>query len=156
MESRTKTPYEMLLINRLPKVTNHPVLESAGPDVVVGEGRHEDRRKRMPGFDEAPVELDTGHRRHMDISDHAGGFDETRGREDIGSRWENLDDIAQRPQEPSHGLAKELIIINDQDQWRFRHSASGSSYGRPNDVVARTYVSHSLRQSVPPRQCQAP
>jgi hypothetical protein len=78
MESRTKTPYEMLLINRLPKVTNHPVLQSAGPDVVVGESRHQDRRNRMPGFDEAPVELDTGHRRHMDISDQAGGFDETR------------------------------------------------------------------------------
>jgi hypothetical protein len=125
MESRTKTPYEMLLINRLPKVTNHPVLQSAGPDVVVGESRHQDRRNRMPGFDEAPVELDTGHRRHMDISDQAGGFDETRGCEEIGRGGESLNGEAQRPHQPSHGLAKEPIIINDQDQWRFRHSASG-------------------------------
>jgi hypothetical protein len=94
----------------------------------------------MPGFDEAPVELDTGHRRHMDISDQAGGFDETRGREEIGGRRESLDGVAQRPHEPSHGLAKELIIINDQDQWRFRHTASGSSYDAPT-MSSRAHAS---------------
>jgi hypothetical protein len=143
----------MLLINRLPKVANHPFLQNAGPDVVVREGRHEDRRNRMPGFDEAPVELDAGHRRHMDISDQAGGFDETRGRDQISGGRESLDGVAQRPHEPSHGLAKELIIINDQDQWRFRHTASGSSYGRPNDVVARACGFHNLRKEC--RRCNA-
>ncbi len=48
MESRTKTPHEILLINGLAKVTNDPIVQSAGPDVVIGVGRHEDRRNRMP------------------------------------------------------------------------------------------------------------
>ena len=42
MESRTKTPHEMLLINGLAKVANDPIVQSAGPDVVIGPGRHED------------------------------------------------------------------------------------------------------------------
>jgi hypothetical protein len=62
------------------------------------------------------VEFDAGHRGHMDVSDQAGRFDETRGSEEIGCRRESLDVVAQRPHEPSHGLAKELIILNDRDQ----------------------------------------
>jgi len=41
MENRTKTPHEMLLINGLAKATNDSILQSAGPDVVIGAGRHE-------------------------------------------------------------------------------------------------------------------
>jgi hypothetical protein len=51
MESRAKTPHEMLLINGLAKVANHPIVQSAGPDVVIGIGRHEDGRNRMPHID---------------------------------------------------------------------------------------------------------
>ena len=50
MESRTKTPHEMRLINGLAKVTNDPIVQSAGPDVVIGVGRHEDRRNRMSRY----------------------------------------------------------------------------------------------------------
>ena len=46
MESRTKTQHEMLLIDGLAKVANDPVVQSACPDVAIGEGRHEDRRRR--------------------------------------------------------------------------------------------------------------
>jgi hypothetical protein len=42
MESRTKTPHSMLLINGLAKVTNDPIVQSAGPNVVIGVGRHKD------------------------------------------------------------------------------------------------------------------
>ena len=42
MESRTKTPHEMLLINGLAKVANDPIVQGAGPDVVIGVGRLED------------------------------------------------------------------------------------------------------------------
>jgi hypothetical protein len=63
----------------------------------------------------------------MDVSDQAGRFDEMRGCEEIGWRRERLDAVAQRPDEPSHRVAKELIILNDRDQWRFLHKASGSS-----------------------------
>jgi hypothetical protein len=75
MESRAETPHEMLLINGFAKGANHPILQSAGPDVFVGIGRHEDRWNRMPHFDEVSVELESGHRGHMDVGDQAGGFD---------------------------------------------------------------------------------
>jgi hypothetical protein len=52
----------------------------------------------------------------MDVSDQAGRFDEMRGYEKIGWRRERLDAVAQRPDEPSHRLAKEPIVLNDRDQ----------------------------------------
>ena len=99
MEGRTKTPHEMLLINRLAEVTNDPFIQSAGPDVVIGVGRHKDRRNCMPLGDELSVELEFGHRGHMDVGDQAGGFDEERGSEEISRRREGLDAVAERPHE---------------------------------------------------------
>ena len=101
MESRTKTPHEMLLINGFAKVTNDPIVQGAGPDVVIGIGRHEDCRNRIARCDEALVEVESGHRGHMNVGDQAGGFDEEWRCEEIGRRWESLDAIAERPQEPS-------------------------------------------------------
>ena len=66
MESRTKTPHEMLLINGLAKVTNDPIVQSADPHVVIGVGHHEDRRNRVPRVREVFVEFKSGHRGHMD------------------------------------------------------------------------------------------
>jgi hypothetical protein len=111
-----KTPLQMLLINRLPKAADDPIRQGAGPDVVISVSRHEDRRYHIPRIDEMSVELESGHRRHMDVGDQAGGFDETRGGEEIGCGRESLNGVAKRPQEPSHGVAKELIIINDRHQ----------------------------------------
>jgi hypothetical protein len=106
----------MLLINRLTKVTNDPIVKGAGAVNVVGVGSNEDRRNGVPDFNEVSVEFDSGHRRHMDVGDQAGRVDETRRSEEIGCRRESLDAVAQRPHEPSHGLAKVLIILNDRDQ----------------------------------------
>ena len=79
MESRAKTPHEILLINGLAKVANDPILQTAGPDVVIGIGRHKDRRNRIARVDEVSIELESGHLGHMDVGDQAGGFDKTRG-----------------------------------------------------------------------------
>jgi len=106
----------MLLINGLAKVANDPIVQSAGPDVVIGIGRHEDRRNRIARSDEVSVELESGHRGHVHVGDQAGGFDKARGREEFGRRWKSLDAVAQRPHEPSHGLAKELIVFDDRNQ----------------------------------------
>jgi hypothetical protein len=106
----------MLLINRLTKITNDPIVKGAGPVNVVGVGSNEDCRNGVPDFDEVSVELDSGHRRHMDVGDQASRFDETRGCEEIGRGGERLDGEVQRPHEPSHGLAKVPIILNDRDQ----------------------------------------
>src|SRR5260221_62161 len=95
--SRTKTPYQMLLINRLTKVTNDPIVQDAGAVNVVGIGSNENCRNRVPCLDEVSVQLDAGHRRHLDVSNQAGRFDETRGSKEIGCRRESLDAVAQRP-----------------------------------------------------------
>jgi hypothetical protein len=49
----------------------------------------------MAHFDEAPMEVDSVHGGHVDIGDQASGFDKARGSEEIGSRWESLNAIAQ-------------------------------------------------------------
>jgi hypothetical protein len=103
----------MLFIDWLTKVTDDPVIQGAGPVNVIGIGSHKDCRNRVPCFEQASVELDPGHRRHIDVGDQARCLGETRGCEEIVRRWKSLDCTAQRPHEPAHGLAKELIICNN-------------------------------------------
>jgi len=95
MERRTKTADEMILVHGFAQVTNDPILQSAGPDVVIGVGRHEDRRNRMPHVDEAFMELQSGHPGHIDVGDQAAGFANARGSEEIGGRCESLDSVAE-------------------------------------------------------------
>jgi hypothetical protein len=52
----------MLLVNGLAKVTNHPLPQSASPDVFVGIGGNDDRRNRIPRAREVFVEFKSGHR----------------------------------------------------------------------------------------------
>lgn len=124
MESLTETPREVLLINGFAKVTNNPFAQRADPDVVIMVGGHKDRWNREPRIDKMSVELGSGHPRHLDVGDQAGSFDETRGRKEIGCRRELLNGVAERPHKPFHRLAKELVIFNNRDQGRFRHTAS--------------------------------
>src|SRR5438876_2868228 len=70
LESRTKTPYQMLLINWLTKVTNDPIVQGASPINVIGVASHEDCRNGVPDFDEVSVEFDSGHRGHMDVGEN--------------------------------------------------------------------------------------
>src|SRR3954452_22931058 len=127
VQSRTKTPDEVHLIKWLSKVTKDPFVQRADPSVVIMVGSHEDRWNRETGVSEVSVELGTGHPRHLDVGDQAGGFDKARGRKEISCRWEYLNGVAQRPHEPFHRLAKELVIFNNRDQCRFRHTASWQS-----------------------------
>ena len=90
----------MIFIHGLAKITNDPILQSAAPDVVIGVSRYENRRNLAPDIDEASVEFESGHRGHMNVSDQAGGFAKASGSEEICSRWESLDNVAQRPQQP--------------------------------------------------------
>jgi hypothetical protein len=71
----------------------------------------------------------------MDVSYQAGGRVKTARCEKIGRRWESFDGVTQRSHEPPYGLAKEFIILDDRDQWRFgqsalRHRARSPLYGR--------------------------
>jgi hypothetical protein len=115
-ESGVKTPRQVLLINRLAKVTDDTVGQGADSVNIIGVRSHEDCRNRVPGRDEMSVEFDPGHRRHMNIGNQTGRFPQTRGRKEFGCRRENVNRVVQRPHEPSHGLAKRLVIIDDRDQ----------------------------------------
>jgi hypothetical protein len=59
----------MLVINRLGKVTNNSIGQSADSINVIGLGNNDDRGNRVPGIDEVPVEFDPDHRTHIDVSD---------------------------------------------------------------------------------------
>ena len=122
-----KTPYETLLADRLAEITNDSIAQGAVPLAVVGAASNENRGNGVPHIDKVSVELNTGHRGHMDVDNQACDFGETRGSEEIGCRCEILDGVAQRRHEPPHGRAMESIIVNDRDEWRLRHTASGSS-----------------------------
>jgi len=86
-------------------------------------GSDKDRRNRESRIDEVPVKLNSAHRRHLDISDQAVRFDEMRRCDEIGSRRESLDGVAQRLHEGSHGIQEQTIIVNDGDHQRFWHAA---------------------------------
>jgi len=113
-QRRAKALQQTRLVNGLSKVADDPLVELAG--AVVDVGREEDCRNCVSGIDEMSVQVGSCHSRHLDVGDQAGGFNHPMGREEIGGRPESLDGVAQRPHEPSHGLAKELIIIDDRHQ----------------------------------------
>jgi hypothetical protein len=103
----------MFVVNRFPKITNNAVVQSAGSISVIGVGSNENHGNRVPGIDEVSIKFDPAHRRHIDISDYAGCFTQTRRSQEIGRRRETLDCIALGFYQPSHRIAKELIILND-------------------------------------------
>src|SRR5258707_2289221 len=83
----------------------------------------------------------------MNVGDQACGFAKTWGSEEIGCRCELLDGIAQRRHEPPHGRAMEPVIVNNRDERRFRHMASGSS--PEEDLVRPLTSSHYLGHRIP-------
>jgi hypothetical protein len=85
----------------------------------------------------------------MDVGDQACGFGKARGSEEIGCRCEILNGIAQRRHEPPHGRAIEPIIVNDRDEWRLRHTASGSS---PEQISPRPLSSSMTCERIPAEQ----
>jgi len=138
-ESHAKAPCEIRFIHWLTKVTDDPIVQGARAVNIIGVGRHEDCRNRTPCIEEVSVELNPGHRGHVDVRDQAARFTEPMGFEEIGRRRESLDGIAQRPHEPSHGLAKERIIFNNRNQLLFHTTPVAIRLkppcGRPNNAV---------------------
>jgi hypothetical protein len=60
-----KAPFQILFINRLAKVADDPIVQSADRVDIFGVSSHEDCRNRAPRVDEAAVEFDSGHRRRV-------------------------------------------------------------------------------------------
>ena len=121
LESRTKAPFEMVIIHRLAEVTNDSILQSTPPDDLVRVCGNEDRRNRVSCSDEMSVELKTGHSRHLNVGDQARGCCEERGCQEVGCRRKRLGSVSQRAYEFPHGFSKRLIILHDRYQVIFRH-----------------------------------
>jgi|SRR5215469_1215433 len=153
-ESPTEAAFEMLIIDRLAEVTNDPILESTPPDDLVRVCGNDDRGNRVSRIDEMSVELNSGHSRHVNVGDQTRGCTEERRCQEIGSRWERFDGVAQRRYELSHGFAKGLIILHDRYQRTCCHRGFQLSRGprcrrRPNRraCMQLTNVSEGSRQS---------
>ena len=58
LECRTQAPLEMIVVHRLAKVANNPVLKCPIPDDVIGVCGNENCRDRVPRHDQLPVQLD--------------------------------------------------------------------------------------------------
>jgi hypothetical protein len=142
--------YETLLVDRLAEIKSDAVVEGACSLTVVGAASNEDRGNWVPHIDKVSVEFDAGHRGHMNVGDQACGFCETRGSEEIGCRCKILNGIAQRRHEPPHGGAMEPIIINNRDERRLRHKASGNS---PEQISSRPLSSSISYERIPAGQC---
>jgi len=121
VESRTQAPLEMVIVHRLGKVTNDAVLQGAIPGDRIGVCGDEDRRDRVPRFDEVFMELNARHSRHLNVGDQARGCSEEGRFQEIGCRGEHFDSVAERRHELSHRFAKGLIILDDRDQCTFGH-----------------------------------
>ena len=106
----------MFLIEWLVEVTKYPILPGSGLHNVIGICRHEDCWNHVARSDEAPMQLVSVHPRHVDVGDQADGFTDARRCEEIRCRREDLDGIAERPHEPSHGFEKVPIIVDDRNQ----------------------------------------
>src|SRR3984885_12180285 len=92
--------------------------------------------------DQTRVKFRSCHCRHMDASDQAGSLVETARCEKIGCRRESLDGVTQRPQKSSHGIAKEFIVFDDRDQWRFGQAGlPQSGTGIPMLAASNTVAS---------------
>src|SRR5580693_3517835 len=113
MKSRPKTPYEMLIVDWLAKVTNDSILQGAVSICLIGIGSYEDCGNRAAGLDELSIELYPGHLGHMDVSDQTGCFDVARRCEEIGCRRKSFDAVALGSHQPFQRFAKELIILDD-------------------------------------------
>ena len=116
LQRRAEALQKARLVNGLSQVADDSLVEHAGSVGVVGIGGDEDRRNRVSLIGEVSAEIDSRHSRHLDVGDQAAGPGQVMGREEIGGRAESLDREAERSHEPSHGLAKELIIIDDRNQ----------------------------------------
>ena len=83
------------------------------PDAIIRIGGDEDRWDRVPSFDQMFVKLDTRHCRHVNIGDQAGGGSKFGRREEFGGGREHRNGVVQRLEEPSHGVAKGPVVIDD-------------------------------------------
>ena len=137
---------EIVVVERFTKVTDEPVFQSPWPRGLVGIGGNEDGWNLMPQLDQMHIEFMSCHCGHMDVRDQTGGHVETARCEKTGCRGESLDGVTQRPQESSHGLAKEFIVFDDRDQWRFGQAGLPQSRAAtPRRRVIRGRASMRIR-----------
>ena len=106
----------MGFLQRLAKVALHSRGQHLLFDSVIRKGSDQDRWDCPLRFDELCVKFDTRYFRHVNIGDKARSGSDFRGSEKFDSGGEGRDLVAQRPKQPSQGVAKGLVVINDRDK----------------------------------------
>jgi hypothetical protein len=106
----------MGLFQRLAKVALHSRGQHLLFDSVIRKGSNQDRWDRPLCFDELLVKFDTRYFRHVYIGDEARSGSDFGGSEKFDSGGERRNVVAQRPKQPSQGVAKGLVVINDRDK----------------------------------------
>ena len=120
---RTKAVDQNGLLQRLARIAPDSQAQHPFPDAIVRIGGDQDRRDRVPRFDQTLVKLDARHCRHVNIGDQAGGSGELGGCEEFGRGREHRDGVAVRLEQSSHGVAKGLVVIDDGDQGWLGHDS---------------------------------
>jgi len=97
------------------EIAHDPQSHHALANAINRIGGHENRWDGVPCFDQMFVKIDARHFRHVNIRDQAsrvvefGGCEEFRG----GRKYRHR--IVHRLEQPSHRVAKRLVVIDDRD-----------------------------------------
>ena len=80
LESRAKTAFQLLIIHRFAKVTNHAIFQGEVSSDVIRIGNDENGRDHVARIDEMSVELNPAHARHLNVRDQARRFGDRQRR----------------------------------------------------------------------------
>ena len=94
IESRTKAAFEMVVVDWLGEITDHPLHQGAVPSLLVRVSGNENRRDHVAGLDEVPMKLNTAHAGHLHVADQTRRRAEERRYQEIGRRGERFDSVA--------------------------------------------------------------
>ena len=73
LESGTKTPLKLVIVNRLAEITDDSIFQGAVPINLIWISSNENGRDRIPGICKMLVQFDSRHSRHVDVGDQAVG-----------------------------------------------------------------------------------
>jgi hypothetical protein len=112
-DSGMETVDQYSLLQWLVKIAPNSLTEHPRLDAIIRVSGDENRWDRLPCSVQVHEQLDAGHFRHVNIGDQAGGRRESGGCKKLGGGWKYRNAIAERFEQPAHGIAKGLIVIDD-------------------------------------------
>src|SRR5215831_12393897 len=124
-ERRVDTSEQVVLVEWLAQVTNHPIPQRALPRAVVRVRGDQNGRYALSGRHQVAMQLDPCHTRHLHVRDQTRGAGDLAGAQELFCGCESFGRISQRLHEPPDRLTHRLIVVDDRDQGLgFRHFTS--------------------------------